>query len=115
MIPKHTNPYTLRDSTAIVSRSALKGSDDEEDFGHANSAEHAQMVARLEKILKRTIDDALPASSSGMENAEGASSPRKKRRRVDVERDVQEGRKMGEGSGVEVPATVCESSFVSHT
>ena len=111
MIPKHTNPYTLHDSTAIVSRSALNGSDDEEDFGHANSAEHAQMVARLEKILKRTIDDALPASSNATEYAEGAS-PRKKRRKVNAEKDVQEGSKTEDWSGVEVPATVCELSFV---
>ena len=98
MIPKHANPFSLLSSTTIVSRSALKDSDDEEEHVETNP-EHAQMIARLESILKRNIDDVLPPASHERESTDGASR-KKKRRKVAA----------GEKTGGEEPVAVCTSA-----
>lgn len=86
MIPKHANPYVLTDQTIVVSRAALRedGDDDREPLDASMHPERAEMLARLENILKRSIEDVLP-SSAHMEVAavEDGASRKKKRRKVE--------------------------------
>ncbi|KAI0833661.1 hypothetical protein BC628DRAFT_40105 [Trametes gibbosa] len=92
MIPKHSNPYLLHEHTAIVSRAALRGDSDDE-LREALDADpgRAQMLARLENILKRSIEDVLPAGLQSSAATAGGESPRKnKRRKVDEEAKVAE-------------------------
>lgn len=98
MISKHTNPHTLLSSTTTISRSALNDSDNEDGPVQSNP-DHAQMLARLESILKRTIDDVIPASSCSQEDQD--SAPRKKRRKTAKEGD--------KGGGRVEPIAVCTS------
>ncbi|KAI0349744.1 hypothetical protein OH77DRAFT_1171959 [Trametes cingulata] len=89
MVPKHANPYLLPEQTTVVSRAALRDSDDELEPVEADP-ERAQMLARLENILKRSIEDVLPANVRPGGQANGDAPPRKKKRRK-VEEKVQEG------------------------
>ena len=98
MIPKHTNPYTLRGSTTTISRSALNDSDDEHEPVQSNP-DHARMLARLESILKRAIDDVIPASPDSQKDSDGV--PHKKKRKIAKESEK------GEGQGD--PIAVCTS------
>ncbi|PIL29818.1 hypothetical protein GSI_08025 [Ganoderma sinense ZZ0214-1] len=101
MIPKHSNPFAILSSTVTVSRSALRDSDDEDEPGQPD-AEHAQMLARLENILKRTIEDVLPpASQVGGEHDEDAPR-KKKRRKVDKQAEGAEQKLEGEEDGAAV-------------
>ena len=101
MIPKHSNPFAVLDSTAIVSRSALRDSDDE-DGPTQPDPEHAQMLTRLENILKRTIHDVLPQASK-LEGQNDEEAPRKKKRRkVDKEPEDVMQKLEGEEAGTAV-------------
>ena len=80
MIPKYSNPSTLLSSTAIVSRAALRDDSDDEAEPAQTNPEHAQLVARLENILKRSIDETLPHKDGA---GDGELPRKKKRRRVD--------------------------------
>ncbi|KAI0671892.1 hypothetical protein C8Q78DRAFT_803974 [Trametes maxima] len=82
MIPRHENPYLLPAQTTVVSRAALRDSDDELDPADTADPERAQMLARLENILKRTIADVLPNATSEGGVAEGDAPRKKKRRKV---------------------------------
>ncbi|KAH9945211.1 uncharacterized protein BXZ73DRAFT_96201 [Epithele typhae] len=84
MIPKHTNPFSLTSETALVSRSALNESDEEPEIEHEDP-EHAQLLARLENILKRTIDNVLLPAPRSTETEEPS---KKKRRRKGGDGDV---------------------------
>ncbi|TBU46808.1 hypothetical protein BD309DRAFT_1016800 [Dichomitus squalens] len=84
MIPKHTNPSVLLSSLTIVSRAALHDSDDDGEPTQADP-QHAHMLARLESILKRTIEDTLPLTSQ-LDGSPDIDSPRKKKKRK-VEKD----------------------------
>ncbi|KAI1797400.1 hypothetical protein LXA43DRAFT_984246 [Ganoderma leucocontextum] len=86
MIPKYSNPFTVLNSTAIVSRSALRDSDDS-DEPIQTDLEHAQMLARLENILKRTIEDVLPPASQLEGQHDGDTSRKKKKRKVEKEQE----------------------------
>ncbi len=91
MIPKHLNPFAVLKSTAIVSRSALRDSDDE-DEPIPPDPEHAQMLARLENILKRTIEDVLPPAPQAEGQHDDGAPRKKKRRKVDKpQEDVNPG------------------------
>lgn len=91
MIPKHANPYLLTDQTAVVSRSALRDSDDELEPEDTADPERAQMLARLENILKRSIADVLPKTVQEGDVTGESSSRKKKRRKVDASKvDGQE-------------------------
>ncbi|KAI0787966.1 hypothetical protein C8Q74DRAFT_1255123 [Fomes fomentarius] len=85
MIPKYSNPSVLLESTTLVSRAALHDdSDDEGEVRSATDPEHAQMVARLENILKRSIADMLLQASD--EDADRQSRKKKKRK---VEKEMK--------------------------
>ncbi|RPD61051.1 hypothetical protein L226DRAFT_55355 [Lentinus tigrinus ALCF2SS1-7] len=85
MIPKYSNPSVLLGSTAIVSRAALRDDSEDEAEPAETIPEHAQLVARLENILKRSIDEtSLPQSGDKDEH-----SPRKKKRRKVEEGGLQ--------------------------
>lgn len=87
MIPKYSNPSVLLKSTAIVSRAALlDDSDDDSEVRSATDPEHAQMVARLENILKRSIGDVLPQVS---EEEPDQHSRKKKKRKVEKEMKLE--------------------------
>ena len=92
MIPKYANPLLLPDQTAVVSRAALRDSDDESEPVDHTDPERAQMLARLENILKRSIEDVLPTSvqHTGSQNEE--QKRKKKRRKVEEElKDEEKG------------------------
>lgn len=80
MIPKHANPYLLKEQTTVVSRAALREDSDDEPEPPTMHPERAQMLARLESILKRSIEDVLPLSTQSG-NQEDGDAPRKKKRR----------------------------------
>ncbi|KAM5544526.1 hypothetical protein V8D89_001424, partial [Ganoderma adspersum] len=106
MIPKHSNPFALLSSTAIVSRAALRDSDDEDGPTQPDS-EHAQMLARLENILKRTIQDVLPQASQ-VEGPRDEDAPRKKKRRK-IDKEQEEAKRKLEGE--EAAPAVCFRLF----
>ena len=109
MIPKYSNPSVLLDSTAIVSRSALNGdSDDEVEDTYAHDTEHAQMVARLENVLKRSIADVLPQAPNG-ESDEG--SREKKKRKVEKE-STENGLQESNGAGAQEVVCTFYSSLL---
>ncbi|KAI0368036.1 hypothetical protein BV20DRAFT_969891 [Pilatotrama ljubarskyi] len=91
MLPKHANPYLLPEQTTVVSRAALRDSDDERESVDADP-ERAQMLARLENILKRSIEHVLPPDVR--RGARGAQvegdAPRKKKRRKVEEKGAEE-------------------------
>ena len=93
MIPKHTNPSVLLNSTAIVSRAALHDSDDDDEPVQADP-QHAQLLARLENILKRSIEDVLPPTLQPDGQDDSGKSRKKKRRKVEMEQGQEE---TGEG------------------
>ncbi|KAH9847512.1 hypothetical protein C2E23DRAFT_495490 [Lenzites betulinus] len=92
MIPKHSNPYLLRtEQTAIVSRAALRGDSEDEREAPDADPERAQMLARLENILKRSIEDVLPAGLVHSAGSAGGESPkRKKRRKVEEGKEEED-------------------------
>ncbi|OBZ72692.1 hypothetical protein A0H81_07701 [Grifola frondosa] len=67
MIPPHSNPHLLSQSLAFVSRAELDNSEDEalaESVAENADTEHAQRVARLVKLVKRSIEfEVLPPGS----------------------------------------------------
>ena len=91
MIPKHTNPSVLLNSTAIVSRAALHDSDDDDEPVEADP-QHAQLLAQLEHILKRSIEDVLPPTPQPEDQDDGDRSRKKKRRKVEREQEQEETR-----------------------
>ncbi|KAH9902619.1 hypothetical protein C8Q73DRAFT_785281 [Cubamyces lactineus] len=105
MIPKYANPLLLPDQTTVVSRAALRDSDDEsESVDHADP-ERAQMLARLENILKRSIEDVLPTSVQHTGGASEEQKRKKKRRKVEEEaKDEDKGeRESREDEPIAVP------------
>ncbi|KAI0663776.1 hypothetical protein C8Q70DRAFT_378018 [Cubamyces menziesii] len=105
MIPKYANPLLLPDQTAVVSRAALRDSDDESEPGDHADPERAQMLARLENILKRSIEDVLPTSVQHIGGQGEEQKRKKKRRKVEEElKDEEKGeRKLKEDEPVAVP------------
>lgn len=96
MIPKHANPYLLTEQTTVVSRAALREDDDDErePLDVSMHPERAEMLARLENILKRSIEDVLPSSTHTAVNEEAEAeadggSRKKKRRKVGVTKEEQ--------------------------
>ncbi|KAI0636085.1 hypothetical protein C8Q77DRAFT_1155796 [Trametes polyzona] len=81
MIPKHANPYFLTEQTTVVSRSALREDSDDELGPPEADPERAEMLARLENILKRSIEDVLPSTTRAGGDVESTDPPRKKKRR----------------------------------
>ncbi|KAI8982734.1 hypothetical protein BD414DRAFT_579026 [Trametes punicea] len=103
MIPKHANPFLLPDQTTVVSRAALRDSDDEEEpTDHADPA-RAQMLARLESILKRSIADVLPSDPLPAEEIDEDRRRKKKRRKVQEKEDEAGKDGVGQGELVAVP------------
>ena len=89
MIPRHTNPSVLLNSTAIVSRAALHDSDDDDEPAQADP-QHAQLLARLENILKRSIEDVLPPTPQPDGHDDSDKSRKKKRRKLEREQGQEE-------------------------
>ncbi len=91
MIPKYSNPSLLLNSTTIVSRAALNDDlEDEEQLPvETQDPEHAQLVARLENILKRTFQEVSPTHVEDNE----ASRKKKRRRKAEGEgwQDTEQG------------------------
>ncbi|OSC99886.1 hypothetical protein PYCCODRAFT_736281 [Trametes coccinea BRFM310] len=101
MIPKHANPLLLPDQTVVVSRAALRDSDEEgENDGDGADPERAQMLARLENILKRSIAAVLPSESSHAACGDEERPRKKKRRKTEPSKD-EEREGEGEGEGEE--------------
>ncbi|KAL7279325.1 hypothetical protein ACG7TL_007166 [Trametes sanguinea] len=99
MIPKHANPLLLPDQTVVVSRAALRDADDEgENDGDGADPERAQMLARLENILKRSIAAVLPSEPSHAAGRDGENARKKKRRKTEPSKDEE---REGEGKGEE--------------
>lgn len=96
MIPKHANPYLLTERTTIVSRAALRedNDDDRELLDASMHPERAEMLARLENILKRSIEEVLPPSThteayAGAEVEVDGVSRKKKCRKVEETKEEQ--------------------------
>lgn len=94
MIPKHANPYLLTERTIIVSRAALRedDDDDQEPLEVSMHPERAEMLARLENILKRSIEDVLPSSTHPEAEADmevDGASRKKKRRKVEETKEEE--------------------------
>ncbi|KAI0694657.1 hypothetical protein C8T65DRAFT_744285 [Cerioporus squamosus] len=106
MIPKYSNPSVLLNSTTIVSRAALNDDfEDEEDPSvQQRDSEHAQLVARLENILKRTIQEVLPAR---VEDRDGEVPRKKKRRKVDEAGQQDAEQEVAVTEEIAVPETDC--------
>ncbi|RDX43839.1 hypothetical protein OH76DRAFT_1409797 [Lentinus brumalis] len=98
MIPKYSNPSLLLNSTTIVSRAALNDDlEDEEQLPvETQDPEHAQLVARLENILKRTFQEVSPT------HVEDNEASRKKKRRRKAEGDGQQDTEQGDAVTEEV-------------
>ena len=108
MIPKNTNPYTLLNHTTSVSRAALRDPEDDEDESIKADPGHVQMLARLESILKRTIDDVLPQTTIDPNAADSPSRKKKRRKLADDQEKIKEEVK-------EEPVTVCTFAAVCST
>lgn len=92
MMPKHANPYLHAEQTIVVSRAALREEDDDdrEPLDVLMHPERAEMLARLENILKRSIEDVLPSSTHTDADAEvDGGSRKKKRRKVEETKEEQ--------------------------
>lgn len=104
MIPKHSNPFAVLNDTAIVSRSALRDFDDEDDLIPTDSG-HTQRLAWLENILKRTIEGVLSPPSQVDGHQDGDAPRKKKRQKLDKgQKDAKE-----RPEGDEETTAVCTS------